>query len=124
MSLDERRLPPASPEPRPISREEPRRKEKGAAHFWRAFRFLFPYRGMVVISILCALFVSVTNTVGLSTMAPIMQVLMKGDTVATWANRQIAQRRLGMTFSSDSDELLIVKIGHNSAAEQAGLHRQ
>ncbi|HET6252096.1 MAG TPA: ABC transporter transmembrane domain-containing protein [Tepidisphaeraceae bacterium] len=103
---------------------EPRKKDKGAAHFWRACRFLYPYRGMVAISVLCALFVSVTNTAGLSTMAPIMQVLMKGDTIAIWANREITQRRLGVRFSADSDELLIVKVEKNSAAAEAGLRPQ
>jgi ABC-type multidrug transport system fused ATPase/permease subunit len=124
MSLDDRRLQPNSSPAHPVSRSEPRKKEKGAAHFWRACRFLYPYRGMVLISILCALFVSVTNTAGLSTMAPIMQVLVKGDTIATWADREITQRRLGVKFSADSDELLIVKVEHKSAAEQAGLHPQ
>ena len=124
MSLEEPRLQTIPPGPPSVERGETHKKSKGTADFWRACRFLYPYRGMVLISILCALFVSVTNTAGLGTMVPIMQVLMKHDTIANWANREIAQRRIGVKFSNDSDELLIVKVANDSAAERAGLHPQ
>ena len=65
---------------------------------------------MVVISILCAVFVSIANTAGLSTMLPIMRVLVKGDTIGAWADREIAQRRLGLKFSDETKDLIIVKI--------------
>src|SRR5579862_535251 len=119
MSPEEKRL-----QKSPQEQAADRKKAKGTAQFWRACRFLYPYRGMIIISFLCALFVGLTNTAGLSTMAPIMQVLVKGDTIATWADREIAQRRLGLRFSNESDELLIVRVDHDSAAESAGLGAQ
>ncbi len=123
MSVEERRLQTIPPQATPDARAE-RKKEKGAKHFWRACKYLYPYRGMIAVSIVCALFVSITNTIGLGTMLPIMRVLVKGDTIATWANREIAQRRLGVKFSDDTDDLLIVKVTPDSPAARAGLHEQ
>ena len=53
------------------------------------------------ISIVCAIFVSAAATGGLGTLLPIMRVLIKGDTIGTWADREIAQRRLGVKFADD-----------------------
>lgn len=111
---------PVGPSPRPPKRK----KEKGAIHFWRACRFLYPYRGMVIISILCAVFVSAANTAGLGTLLPIMRVLVKGDTIAAWANREIVQQRLGVKFSGETRDLVIVKVNASGAAARAGLREQ
>src|SRR5512138_349035 len=81
-----------------------RRKDKSNREFWRACRFLYPYRWMVATSILCALFIGVAFTGGLSSMVPMMQVFLKGDTISSWANRAIAERRLGVTFSQEDRE--------------------
>ena len=74
------------------------RKEQSKSHaaFWRACRYLFPYRGIVTVSILCALFVGVAFAGGLGTMLPIMRVLIEGDTLQNWMNREIAEKRLGV----------------------------
>jgi ABC-type multidrug transport system fused ATPase/permease subunit len=69
-------------------------KSKTYAAFWRAFRFLLPYRGMVTVSILCALFVGVAFAGGLGTMLPIMRVLIEGDTIKSWVDREIVESRL------------------------------
>src|SRR3954466_4566512 len=67
---------------------------KTYAAFWRAFRYLAPYRGMITVSILCALFVGVAFAGGLGTMLPIMRVLLEGDTLKSWTDREIAEKRL------------------------------
>ncbi|HZL37313.1 MAG TPA: ABC transporter transmembrane domain-containing protein [Tepidisphaeraceae bacterium] len=105
-------------------RDKGRKKEKGVAHFWRACGFLYPYRGMVVVSILCAVFVSAANTAGMGTLLPIMRVLVKHDTIATWADREIAQRRLGVKFSNDTRDLMIVSVEAGRPASVAGLKEQ
>ncbi|MDB5331268.1 MAG: hypothetical protein JWP03_2419 [Phycisphaerales bacterium] len=102
----------------------PRKKEKRATHFWRACRFLYPYRGLVVVSILCAIYCGASATAGLGTLLPIMRVLVKGDTIATWMDREVTQHRLGVEFSDQVKDLVVVKIKPNSAAAQAGLHEQ
>ena len=64
------------------SREE-RDAERSKTYdsFWRATRYLFPYRGLITVSVLCALFVGVAYAGGLGTMLPIMRVLIEGDTL-------------------------------------------
>ncbi len=115
----------------PISEEvsrprSPRKKEKGAGHFWRSCRFLYPYRGMVIVSILCAIFVSAAATCGIGTLLPIMRVLIKGDTISTWADREVVQHRLGIKFADEARDLLIVQIKDedNNPTARAGLHVQ
>ncbi|MDB5289674.1 MAG: Lipid export ATP-binding/permease protein MsbA [Phycisphaerales bacterium] len=102
----------------------PRKKEKRATHFWRACRFLYPYRGLVVVSILCAIYCGASATAGLGTLLPIMRVLVKGDTIATWMDREVTQHRLGVEFSDQVKDLVIVKIKPDSPAAQAGLREQ
>ncbi|HEX4795919.1 MAG TPA: ABC transporter transmembrane domain-containing protein [Humisphaera sp.] len=104
--------------------EPKRKKEKGTAHFWRACRFLYPYRWLVIISILCAVFVSSAATVGLTTILPVMRVMVRGDTIATWANRTIAQNRLGFTLADEGSGLIVLKVEPKGAAAQAGLKSQ
>jgi ABC-type multidrug transport system fused ATPase/permease subunit len=101
---------------------EKRPKDKSNRHFWRACSFLYPYRKYVIISIVCALFVSGAFAGGLGTMVPIMRVFLNGDTVQSWVDRTIAQRRLGVTFADRNDELRLVRVGLGGAAEKAGIH--
>jgi len=98
-----------------------RKKDKTNTYFWRACGFLYPYRALVVISIVCAVFVSAAFAGGLSSLAPIMHVFLNGDTVQTWAEREIVQRRLGITFAEQTRELQVVRIEPGKAGAQAGL---
>src|SRR5471032_1700599 len=78
-------------------------KNKSTADFWRATRYLRPYTDIVIISIISALFVGLAMAGGLGTMLPVLSVLIKGDTVPNWINRQIVQKRLELKFSADAD---------------------
>jgi subfamily B ATP-binding cassette protein MsbA len=79
------------------------KKRKGKnVHFWRACRYLYPYRRIVTVSVVTALLVGAIFTSGLSAMLPILQVLMNRDTVQTWVDRRVAGHRLGVTFSDDA----------------------
>lgn len=102
----------------PPARE--RRRKSSNKEFWRACRFLYPYRAMVATSIVCALFIGVAFTGGLSSMAPMMQVFLKNDTIGTWAQRKIAEGRLGVEFSEDTRDLRIVKVSEKGPAARAG----
>ncbi len=86
-------------------------------------RFITPYWRLMVVSIVCAFFCAAAATSGLGTLLPICNVLFKGDTVPTWAQREIAAHRLGVRFSDDVNELRIVKLTPGGAAERAGLHK-
>jgi len=100
---------------------EKRHKDKSNKHFWRAIWFLWPYRKYVLVSIVCAVFVSGAFAGGLGTMLPIMRVFLNGDSVQSWVDRTIAQRRLGVTFADRIDELQIIRIQSGSAADASGL---
>src|SRR5881394_3753766 len=74
-------------------------KKRGKnVHFWRACTFLGPYRKIVTISAVSAFFMGVIYTGGLGAMLPILRVLVNGDTIQSWSDRQIAQQRLGASF--------------------------
>ncbi len=99
------------------------RKRKGTADFWRATQFLRPYWRMVAISIACAIFVSIVATGGLGTLLPIMRVLIKGDTIQSWADREITQRRMGVKLADDINEVRVVTLEPNGPAARAGLNK-
>ncbi len=86
------------------------RKTKKNADFWRACRFLYPHRRMVLISVFCAFFVGAAFTSGLSTLLPIMRVLINGETVQSWANRQIVQQRLKIKLVDNPSRVQIGRI--------------
>jgi signal transduction protein with GAF and PtsI domain len=73
-----------------------RRQKKDNTNFWRTLRYLRPYRPMVLVSIVCALFVGLAMTGGLGTMLPIIRVLINGDTVPAWVDRATIEHRLGV----------------------------
>src|SRR5438552_4211838 len=66
-----------------------RRKRRKNTHFWRAFRFLTPYRRIVIISIISAVLVGFVFTSGMGAMLPIVKVLIDRDTIQGWVGRQL-----------------------------------
>jgi len=58
------------------------KRDKSLSAFMRAARYLFPYWKIVTISISCAIFVGLATAGGITTMLPIMRVLLNGDTSA------------------------------------------
>src|SRR6478672_5037966 len=69
--------------------QDPRKRRKNT-EFWRACRFLAPYRRIVAISIICAFGVGFITTVGLGAMLPILRVLLNNDTIQGYVDKQIA----------------------------------
>ena len=118
-------LPPAKPDPAAptpdAGGERKRKKDKSLFHFWRALKYLGPHRRLVVTSILCAFFVGLTFTGGLSTMLPILKVLMGGEPVQVWTGRMMVEKRLGVTLNDSRETLGVYSVGKNASAEAAGL---
>ena len=102
--------------------EKPR-KSKETREFFRACRFLLPYRRMVITSVVCALFVGGVTTVGLSAMVPVLRVLLNDDSLQSWADRQVVEKRLGVRMSEERGEEQILRVNPDSAAAKAGLKR-
>src|SRR3954454_24650840 len=70
-------------------------KKKGKnTHFWRACGYLGPYRRIVTISAVSAFLMGLIYTGGLGAVLPILRVLVNGDTVQSWTDRQLAEKRL------------------------------
>jgi ATP-binding cassette, subfamily B, bacterial MsbA len=74
----------------------------------------------ISISVFAALFVGVALTAGLTTMLPIMQVLINGDTVPGWMYRQTAQARLKVKLVADPGIVQISQVTPGPA-KQVGL---
>lgn len=98
-----------------------RTKPSRNANFWRACGYLGPYRGLVAVSIGCALMVGLVFTSGLGAMLPIFKVLLDDQTIAGWVDRQIVEKRLGVSFDDDLGALRISKVMPDKPAARAGL---
>lgn len=98
-------------------------KSKTYAAFWRAFRHLLPYRGIIAVSIACALFVGLAFAGGLGTMLPVMRVLVEGDTLKSWVDREVAENRLGVKLADDPTAVRVTRIDDDAdrPAALAGL---
>src|SRR5215217_4605369 len=108
----------ASPQVEYESKVRPK-KDKSVAHFWRATRYLAPHRRLVVISILCAFLVGLTFTGGLTTMLPILRVLMNGETMQVWAGRLVAEHRLNVKLADTPERVQVDRV-HHGAGREAG----
>ncbi len=98
---------------------QPRKRRKNT-EFWRACRFLAPYRRIVIISIICAFLVGGITAAGLGAMLPILQVLINGGTLQGWVDQTIAEHRLGASLS-DGPDAKITRLSNESLARDAGL---
>ena len=67
-----------------------RLKKEKHADFWRACRFLGPYRALVVVAIVCAFTSGVFFTGGLGVLGPMLKVLVEGQTIPGWIDAKIA----------------------------------
>lgn len=94
-------------------------KQKGRpGDFLKALTYLWPHRRLVLISTLCAIVCAVASVTGLSTMAPILQVFFKGDTVQAWVDREVACYRMGAKLENDPHSVMMV--GTKSYFGEAG----
>lgn len=76
--------------------------ERGFPFFRRAMRFLHPHRRRLVFGLLAAVGVSVFYTVSISSIVPLLKVIIsEHETLADWLYRAEAERRLEISFPSD-----------------------
>jgi ATP-binding cassette, subfamily B, bacterial MsbA len=100
--------------------DRPKIKGKKHRYFWRACRYLWPYRAKVVISVASAVFVGLAMTGGLTTMIPIMRVMLSGDTIQAWGYRHSAEQRLDVKFVAEPTEVQLAQ-ALQGRAKAAGL---
>jgi len=99
-------------------------QDKSNAHFFRALRYLWPYRKLMAISILCAFFVSGAFAGGLGTLLPVMHVFFDNDTIEQFVDRQVAQYRLGVGFADRTDVLEVIRVDANGPGASIGLAKE
>jgi ABC-type multidrug transport system fused ATPase/permease subunit len=67
-------------------------KRKSKREFFRACRFLWPYRAKVVVSIICAFGTGAFTASGLAMLLPLLNVLVEGQTVRQFVDKQLEGR--------------------------------
>jgi subfamily B ATP-binding cassette protein MsbA len=111
--------PPGGLDPKTVAKRE--MKKKNMAEFKRSVRFLYPYKYLIILSFVSAFFVGIAMIGGLTSMLPILRLLINGDTIPNWANRTIVETRLGVTLADDPQDLRLVKVKPGEAAANVGL---
>ncbi len=66
--------------------------------WWRVLRGVWPYRTLVVISMICAIGVGLSYASGVAVMLPVLKIFISAEGVHGWADRTAAQDRLGVTI--------------------------
>ncbi len=66
--------------------------------WWRVLRGVYPYRFMVMVSMICALGVGLSYASGVTVMYPVMKIFISEEGMQGWANRTAAQSRLNITL--------------------------
>jgi len=100
------------------STSTPQRRRKNT-EFWRACRYLGPYRRIVIVSIVCAFFVGGITAAGVGAMLPILQVLLNNETLQGYVDRQIVNQRVGVVL--DERSTVVSKVKDDSPGALAGL---
>src|SRR5437867_4242183 len=98
-----------------------KRKRRKNTHFWRAFRFLAPHRRIVVISIISAFFVGMVFTSGMSATLPIIKVLINGETIQGWVDRQILEKRLDISLAEKEENPHVLRVAAKGPSGAAGV---
>ncbi len=66
--------------------------------WWRVLRGVVPYKGMVILSMICAIGVGLSYASGVAVMLPVMKVFISSEGLQGWADRMAAQSRLDATL--------------------------
>lgn len=96
-------------------------KSKDKRYFWRAMRFVWPYRRTILTSVVCALFVGLAMSASLATLTPVLRVLLNNQTIQQWADESIVERRLGVRLLEDTPEVHVVSVKPEGVGAAIGL---
>src|SRR5688500_2827671 len=102
--------------------DSPKKKRRKHTQFFRACRFLWPYRRMVTVSVIAAVFVGLVFSSSIGAMLPILRVLINNDTLASWMDRQVIGHKIDATLD-DSDSGLIVRVKSDGRAAHMGVKK-
>ena len=88
-------------------------------HFWRATRYLAPYKRLVIGSVVLALLAGGVFAGSVPAIFPILQTLLYGDTPQMWIDRQVAEARWGVDLADDPQSVRVVRVEPGGPAAQA-----
>jgi len=115
-------LPPAATDG-PADTGSQRKPRKGTREFWRAMKFVWPYRRTIAISVVCAFFVGLAASASLAAIMPVLRVLLNNQTVQQWVDATIVEQRLGVRLLEDSPEVQVVSVKPDETGQAIGLKR-
>lgn len=78
-----------------------KRRKKTNREFFRALRFLWPYRRKVIISIVCAVLTGFFTAGGLVALIPLLNVLLEGRTANEFVDEFVVEQTFGMKLEFD-----------------------
>src|SRR5689334_20499329 len=91
-------------------------KSKSLSDFWRALKLDWPYCKQILISIGCVLFVGLAMSFSLAALTPILRVLLANQTIQQWADTTVAEKRLGVHFLDDVQQVQLAQVKPEDAA--------
>ena len=93
--------------------------------WWRVLRGVYPYRWMVVMSMICAIGVGLSYASGVTVMYPVMKIFISQEQMQGWADRTAAESRLHVTiwdydFTNQNNEAGLVVADATTNARDPG----
>src|SRR5262249_46045928 len=79
------------PDPPPVWSRRPQGCFGAMKNFARALRHAWPYRGRLIVSIVCALFAAVLWGLNFTSIYPVLKLLHTGDSLHQWIDKSIAK---------------------------------
>lgn len=74
------------------------RKKSSKGDFWRAARFLWPYRKLVATTLICALLAGAIMTSGIPAMVTILKALLDEQSIQSWIAAMVAEKQPDVPF--------------------------
>lgn len=90
------------------------------AEFFRVLRLVWPYRGKLLLGILCSILFAGLQTAGLSAVFPVFKILLEEEGLKGWAHRMIAADRLGVELEqpATTDRIRVIRAKKQAVAPE------
>ncbi len=66
--------------------------------WWRVLRGVWPYRAVVIISMICALGVGLSYAAGIGVLMPVLKIFVSSEGAHAWAHRSAVEKRFDVTI--------------------------
>ncbi len=83
-------------------------------HLLKVLPFARPYLRQLWIGIACIAFVAMTYSINIMALLPVITLIADDQGIPSWVHQSIAEKRLGVVFSTADNAVMLVKIGGGS----------